>query len=146
MSLQLSTGLRCQLLDTAAFRTIFNLSFIRIYSGTPPVTADAVLANTLLLSITNNNTATGLTFAAAAANGAITKTVAEVWSGTCGSTGTASFYRLVTSTDTGNASTTQPRLQGLCGTAGNELNLPTLSLVNTTLYTVDNYSIGIPTL
>lgn len=145
MGLQLSTGLRTQLLDTNPFRTIFNLGFVKVYSGTPPANADAAFTGSLLNTYSNNATGTGLTFAAAAA-GVITKTVAEVWSGTTVAAGTATYYRLVAVGDTGALSTTQPRVQGLVALAAAELNLGVIALTTPTLYQIDNFSIGLPTL
>jgi len=146
MALQLSTGLRNKLLDTAAFRTIFNLGFVKLYSGTVPASADATLTGSLVLTLSNNATATGLTFASAAAGGVITKTLAEVWSGNAVATATVTHYRLVTSTDSGVLSTTDARVQGLVGLSAAEMILPVVALVNTTLYPVDTFSIGLPTL
>lgn len=145
MALQQSTGLRSQLLDTAPFRTIFNLGFLKLYAGSVPANADAAFTGTLLLTVSNNNTGTGLTFAAAS-SGVITKTLAEVWSGTTIAAGTATYYRLVAVGDTAGLSTTQARLQGLVAQAGAEMNLPTIALLNTTLYAVDNYAFSLPTL
>lgn len=136
------------MLDTAAFRTIFNLGFLKIYDGPVPATADAVLdaANHLLVTISNNATGTGITFEAAAAAGAIAKKISETWSGTCGTTGTASFYRLVAVGDTGVLSTTQARVQGTVGVSGADLVLSTVSLVSTTVYPITDYSVALPTL
>jgi hypothetical protein len=146
MALQLSTGLRNQLLDTGSFRSIFNLSFIDVYAGSVPANADAAISNTKLVTYTNNATATGLTFAAAAAAGVITKTLAETWSGTSVAAGTATFWRLRTSSDTNALSTTFARMQGLIATAGGEINLPSAALLNATLYTLDTFSFTLPTL
>ena len=41
MAERMSTGLCNQLLDTAPLKDIFDLGFIKIYSGTVPSTADA---------------------------------------------------------------------------------------------------------
>lgn len=148
MTLKASTALRNKLLDTSPFRTIFNLGFIKIYDGPVPASADAALTgdNHLLVTISISGGGTGLTFAAAAANGAITKTLAETWSGSAIATGTASFYRLVTPTDTGALSTTEARLQGSVDTSGADLNMTTTSLVTSTSYPVDSFSVAIPTL
>lgn len=145
-ALKASTALRNKLLDTAPFRTIFDLGFIKIYDGPVPATADAGLdgANTLLLTVSVSGV--GLTFESAAVGGAITKTLAETWGGTAVATGTASFYRLVTPTDTGGASTTEPRLQGLVNTSGADLNMTTVSLVTSTPYPIDGFSVSLPTL
>lgn len=147
MSLKASTGLRNKLLDTNPLRTILNLGFIKIYAGTPPNTADdAISGPTLLLTISNNSTGTGLTFEAAAVTGSVPKKASEVWSGAAVATGTATFYRHVAPGDTAALSTTEARLQGLVGTSGAELNLTTVALVNTTTYPVDSYAVSLPTL
>lgn len=148
MTLKASTALRNKLLDTNPFRTIFNLGFIKIYDGPVPASADAALdaANHLLDTISNNGGGTGLTFASAASGGAITKTLAETWSGVAIASGTATFYRLVTPTDTGALSTTEARLQGSVGTSGADLNMTTVSLNSSTSYAVDAYSVALPTL
>lgn len=151
MALQLSTGLRNKILDTSPLRTVLNLGFLSIYSnsGALPASADAALVggtHVLLCRISNNNTATGLTLAAAAAAGVITKNLAETWSKAAVATGTAAFFRFEAVGDTGVLSLTEARIQGLCALAGGELNLATLALVNTTVYTVNNWSIALPTL
>jgi hypothetical protein len=151
MSLQLSTGLRNKMLDTAPLRTILNLGFLSIYSnaGALPPTADAALVggtHVLLCRISNNNTTTGLTLAAAAANGVITKNLAEVWSKAAVATGLAAFWRFEAVGDTGVLSTVEARLQGLCGLAGFELDAPSLNLTAGVVYPVSNWSFALPTL
>lgn len=149
--LQLSTGLRNQLLASNPLRTILNLGFINVYanSGVLPASADAALVggtHTLICQISNNNTSTGLTLAVTASGGAITKNLAEVWSKACTLTSLAAFWRFVAPGDSGLLSLTDPRIQGLCGLAGSDINFATLSFVNGTVYSIDNWSIGIPTL
>jgi hypothetical protein len=145
MALKLSTGLRNRILDTSPLKTIFNLGFLEIYNGTPPASADDALGGaTLLVRISNNNTATGITLASTASGGAITKNLSETWSKAAANTGTAAWYRLVAAGDTGLLSTTEPRIQGLCGLAGSDLNLSTLSLVATTVYTIDTFALSLP--
>lgn len=146
MTFQASTGLRTKMLDTSPLRTLLNLGFIKVYTGAPPASADAAPTGTLLLTISNNAGGTGLTFNAAAAAGAISKNSGETWSGNAVASGTAGYYRFVQAGDSGALSTTDCRVQGLCGVAASELNLTTTSLINTTLYSVDAYSIGLPTL
>ena len=145
MALKLSTGLRNKLLDTNPLRTIFNLGFLEVYSGTVPADADASIGGaTLLCRYSNNNTTTGLTFAATASNGAITKNLSETWSKAAAGTGTATFWRFVAAGDTGVLSTTEARVQGTVGLAGADLNLSSLSYTATTVYTLDEFAIGIP--
>jgi hypothetical protein len=76
----------------------------------------------------------------------LTKNVAEIWSKAAANTGSAAFWRLVTSSDTGVLSTTEARIQGLCGLAGSDINLATLAFTSGTVYTIDTFSIAIPTL
>jgi hypothetical protein len=144
-----STALRNKLLDTNPFRTIFNLGFLKIYAGPVPASADDALiggTHTLLVTISNNGTGTGLTFNASASNGAIAKNTAETWSGVSIAAGVPSFYRLVTPADTGGQSTTEARLQGTIATSGADLNMTLASIPLSTSIPVDAYSVALPTL
>ena len=142
-----STGLRNKLLDTGSLKSIFNLGFIKIYSGTVPADADAALGSaTLLCTISVNSTGTGTTMEASASDGTLEKNAGEIWSGVNAASGTASFYRHVAAGDTGAASTTEARIQGSVGTAGADMNLTSTSLVAAATQTLDYYSINLPTL
>lgn len=130
MAQKMSTGLCNQLLDTGCLKDIFDLGFIKLYSGSVPATADASIGGaTLQVTISNNGTGTGLTFDTSAADGTIGKNPAETWSGTVGAGGNLSFYRVVAPGDTGGASTTEPRIQGTIGTGGADMNLGTVTVV-----------------
>lgn len=147
MALQASTGLRNKLLDTNSLRSIFNLGFLEIYGGSVPTSPDgSISGSTLLVRISNNNTATGLTFAASAASGAITKNLSETWSKAAAATGTATFWRFVAAGDTGVLSTTEARIQGTIGLAGADLNTTSLSYTSATVYTIDAFAISLPSL
>lgn len=147
MSLKASTGLRNKVLDTSPLKTVLNLGFIKIYDGTEPATADAALGTaTLLCTISNNSTGTGLTFEAAASGGIIAKNAAETWSGVNAATGTARFYRHVAPGDTGASSTTEARLQGTVALAGGEMNLSSVDLTIAATQTLDYYVAALPTL
>ena len=147
MSLKTSTGLRNALLDSNPLATVLDLGFVKIYSGTPPTTADdSISGATLLCTISNNSTGTGVKFETAAAGGALPKESTEVWSGVNVASGTASFYRHVAVGDTGVSSTTQPRIQGLVNTFGGEMNLTSTTLTNGATQTIDFYTVALPTL
>ena len=147
MALKTSTGLRNKLLDTASLRDILNLGFIKIYAGTVPTTADdAIGSATLLTTISNDSTATGLTMAADAIDGVLFKEESETWSGVNVAGGSATFYRHVTAVDTGGASTTQARIQGTVGVAGADMNLTSTTLSNGATQTIDYYTLNLPTL
>lgn len=80
---------------------------------------------------------------AVAADGAIAK-AAEVWSGTNLDTGTAGYFRMVTSGDLGTNNATDIRIQGSCNTSGAELNMSNVSLVTGATTTIDTFSITLP--
>lgn len=146
MTIKLSTGLRNKMLATGSFKSIMDGSFLKIYGGAIPATADAPLgAATLLCTISNNSTGTGVTFDGTPAGGVIVKTPSEVWSGVNAATGTATFYRLVTASDDGSDSATQARVQGTVGTAGADGNISSTALVSAAPQTADYYSLALPT-
>ncbi len=146
MTLKTSTGLRNKILDTGSLKATLGTGFIKIYSGTVPATADDALTGaTLLTTVSNNSTATGITFAAAAAAAVLSKLGTEVWSGLNVAGGVASFYRHVAAGDTGVLSTTEARIQGTCGLAGADMNLTNTTLSNGATHTVDFYQVNLPT-
>lgn len=151
MALKVSRGLRNAMLASGSFKATMEANGgckLHIYSGTPPTTArDAIAAgNTLLATITVNGDGTGLTFESAASQGTLAKDQNEVWEGAVLASDTATFYRLVADGDTGNASDTEPRLQGEVDTAGAELNLSDVDLVSGGNQTIDYFVVNLPTL
>jgi len=146
MAISLSTGARNYLLDSGALRLAFNLGFIKIYDGTPPTYADQAIGggNNLLVTISNNGGGTGLTFEPTAVNSQIAKASGEIWSGTVGTSGTASFFRFVLPADTGGATTTEIRMQGTVNTIGADLNLANINLVSTTGQVINTFVVTIP--
>jgi len=144
MTIKISTGLRDDMLDTGSLKTIFNLGSIKIYSGSAPASANDAVSGTLLCTITNNGGGTGITFAASASSGAISKNGSETWKGTNAASGTAGYFRLVGASDDGTSSTTQPRIQGTIGTAGEDMNLSSVSLTSGAEQTIDYFSVALP--
>lgn len=143
-NLKISTGLRNKLLDTNGLKTILALGFIDIYSGTAPSSPDDAATGTKLCRISNNATATGLTFAASASGGVLSKNSSEVWSGTNLATGTAAYFRFVAAGDDATLSTTQARIQGDVAVVGADLNLSSVSLTSGATQTVDYFSVAMP--
>lgn len=148
MALNVSTGMRNQLLITNPLTTVLNLGFIKIYDGVPPGDADAALGsagtNNLLVTISVASGGTGLTFSATAVSGALAKNSAETWSGLIGATGTATFYRHTAVGDTGASSTTEARLQGDIDVANAEMNLANTTLTSSNTQTISSYSVSLP--
>lgn len=147
MSLKASTGLRNALLAVGPLNEVMDLGFIKIYAGAVPADADAAIGSaTLLCTISNNSTATGIKMETAAVGGSLPKESTETWSGVNVAAGTASFYRHVAVGDTGVLSDTQARLQGLVGLSGAEMNLTSINLANGAPQSIDYYSVTLPTL
>ena len=144
MSLKLSTGLRNGMLDNTSFKALMANGFIKLYSGTPPATADAAVTGTLLTIISDNATGAGLTLGTAA-SGAIPKNRSQVWSGVNLATGTATYFRFVENADDGTASTTQKRVQGTCATSGADLNMTSVNLSMNATQSIDAGSFALPT-
>lgn len=145
MSVKTSTGLRNGMLVTGSFRSLMNGCFLRIYAGPVPASADdAIGSATLLCTVSNNSSATGLTFDSTAVGGVLSKTPAEVWSGNNVAGGTATFYRLETPADDQDASSTLPRVQGTVGLLGADLNLSSVALTNGAPQAVDYFTMALP--
>lgn len=132
------------MLGTGSLKSIFDHGFIKIYSGTEPATADAAATGTLLCTISVASSGTGITFDAPAA-GVLPKAAAEAWSGVNSASGIAAYFRHVTPSDDGTASTTQARMQGTVAVAGAEVNLSSVNLTATAPQTLDAYNVALPT-
>ncbi|MBD1554767.1 hypothetical protein HAQ04_25535 [Pseudomonas sp. C2L11] len=119
------------MLATGSLKAALDGKVIKIYSGTAPDTADAALNsdNTLLCTVSVNDTGTGVALDSTASSGQISKSSNEVWSGTIATSGTASFFRMETSADDNSASTTAVRLQGTVGNTDADMIFGTLALV-----------------
>lgn len=140
-----STGFRNALLDTGSVKGTFDGGFIKLYSAPTgaPATADAALPGdaVLLCTFSDNAGSGGLTLAAAAASGSISKLASQVWRGVAAATGTAAFFRYVQTGDTGASSTTAKRIQGTVDVAGADMNLSNTSITASTSYTLDFFAL-----
>lgn len=147
MAIKASTGLRTGMLGSGSLKSLLDGGRINIYAGTPPATADdAIGAAVLLCAVTLNSTGTGINFDTAASAGVLAKAPGEVWSGVNVATNSATFYRHVAAGDDGTLSTTQPRLQGVVGVSGADMNLSSVSLASGATQTIDFYTVALPTL
>lgn len=141
--LNVSTAMRNQLLDGGSLKSALASGFIKIYSGTPPASADAAVTGTLLCTISIASGGTGVNLGTAS-GGSIPKAPAETWSGVNAASGTAGYFRWVAAGDTGVLSSTEKRLQGTCGLAGADLNMSSISLVSGATQTIDAATIAMP--
>lgn len=150
MATQISLALRNALLVGSSVKEELDGGFIYIFAGAVPASADAALdmatEHTQLVKIAADavpvdDGVTGITFEAAAVNGALPKESTETWVGKVHFVGadaadagvaplTATFFRICGAGDDGRAAGTAstPRIQGTINTAGAELNVTTVAL------------------
>ena len=142
-----STGLRNGMLSGLSLKAALDGGSLRLFSGPVPATADAAATGTVLMSLTvGGNGTTGLTFGSAA-NGVISKSEAEVWATSAvGTSGTISYFRFVSSTDSGGNSTTEARIQGTAGIVGTDLVLTRTEVTAGQPWTLNYFNVALPTL
>lgn len=151
MSVQLSTGLRQDMLNATGMKGAFANGVMYIYSGPQPVNADSAVQGTLLGIVTVSAGAftfgvatNGLNFDAPVA-GVLSKAAAEAWQMVGIAAGTAGWFRLMgNATDSLGASTTLPRLDGSIATSGADLNLSNVTIAVGTPVTVDVFQYTLP--
>lgn len=146
MTTKISTGLAGYMLATGSLRQAFASSFIRVYQGTEPLTADAALPGdaTLLCEISVDGDGAGISLNATADGTYITKKPTETWRGEALATGVPTYFRWVTGADAGVSSSVLPRIQGKVGLAGVELNFSSLNFVEGAIQKVDYFVVAMP--
>lgn len=143
-----STGLRNAILDTGSLKAALANGFVKVYAcalADIPATADAAItgSHTLLWTVYGDGISAGVNLGTAS-GGVIGKDAGETWAGTVLATGNAVFCRIVGASDTGAASTTEPRLQGNVGVAGAELNLSSVTLTSGETKQINYIALGLP--
>lgn len=116
MAFQYDTTTRDALAD-AITSQLGSAALLRIYDGTPPASVGAALSGNNLLG----ELVCGSPFAPAASSGVLTAN-AITQDSAADATGTATFFRILTSGAT-------PKIQGTAGTSGTDLVLNTASIV-----------------
>lgn len=141
-----STGLRTGMLQGTGFVEALNGGYLRIFSGPAPATADDPETGELLMELTAGGDGdTGLSFGAAQ-DGAISKSDGEVWmTDSISASGTVSHFRFVSSDDTGELSTTEPRIQGGAGLVGADMTLTNMDVTAGNPWTLNFFTVGLPT-
>lgn len=154
MATRISRGQRLALLTDIV--ADLNDGVIRIYSGSPPATADAAEAGTLLAEITQDS---GAFVAGAPGNGlsldiatvahadgysTVAKTVAENWSGIGLANGVAGWARYYANAYTTGANTTAVRWDGLCGLSNAQFIMSNLNITMGETVTISSFVITLP--
>lgn len=141
-----STGLRNTMLATGSLKSVMDGTVMRLYSGTPPASADAPVTGTLLATLSVNGNGAGVTFETIPADGVLAKEPAEVWQGTNAATGTVAYARLVAPADTGNTSTTANRIQVTVGNTNTDILVANTLLTSGQTFTLNYFNVELPTL
>jgi hypothetical protein len=128
--------------ESHSLQDIMHGGEIKVYTGTQPATADLAPTGTLLVTIKNGGA--GLTLGDAVA-WVIAKAVAETWSGVCGNTGTAAWFRFQHDDDLETANSTDCRLDGTVATSGGQLNFTSTTFSTGATETVTAFSVTFPT-
>jgi len=150
MTLRVSTGLVNGLLSTGSFKSLIEGGsgfLIDIYSGSRPNTPDLAATGTKLLTLSISGGGSGMHLAAAAASGAIDKLSSETWQGTGIANGTAGYYRLRLTADSGTSdSTSAVRIDGTVATSGADMNLTSTVVAVGAPFIVSSVSFSLPNL
>jgi hypothetical protein len=132
------------MMNTTGFATSLGSSpSIVIYSGTPPTNANTALSgNTALATLACSATPiSGVTFNSSGgpdANGTAVATFGAITNATAVATGTATFWRLLTSASTVIA-------QGSVGTSSADLVLNTTAITSGSTVSITSATISLPT-
>jgi hypothetical protein len=149
MSIRLSTGLRNKVLVGGAgggVKGALDLGFIYVYPGAQPTTPDLAATGTLLGKISISALGvTGLTFAAPAVLGVLSKTPAELWQFKGLADGQAGWFRFAEAGDNPAApSNTAARLDGTIGTAGADMDIANSNIAVDSINTADQFTVTMP--
>lgn len=149
--MKLSTGLRNKLAGVTGFGTTFNDGVIYVYSGPPPLNADAAVTGVLLGIITVDGgvfvfgaPGNGLGFDAPVA-GVVSKAAAEAWKFTGLAAGVAGWFRLMANAvDNLGVSAVLPRLDGTIAVSGADMNLSNINVAVGAPNTIDVFQFTVP--
>ena len=147
MTIKFGTTLANALLVTGPLQSLLASGHIKFFSGPVPATADEAVNGSSVNLLTIDNATVGVTWQATASGGVMTKTLAETWSGTIGTTGTPTFFRYCVGADAGAAAASAGnyRVQGLVGTdITADLVVATTNFVATNTITLSNGQMALP--
>lgn len=123
------------------FKSIMDGGALKIYKGTQAADADTGASDSnLLVTVTLNSTATGLTFDSSVA-GVCGKPSGDTWSGVIAQSGTATWFRFYEAgDDTTQTSTTAARFDGTVGVSSNDMIVGSTTLTNALTFAVNGFT------
>jgi len=132
----------------------FRNATMKIYTGSPPSSADSAESGSELVQITissgsftggadTNGINFGQVSAAELGKGlsCADGSTEEVWSGVAGADGTAGWFRIYDNDLTTGASTVKPRIDGRIATSGAQINMANTSIETGSTVTIDGVEI-----
>lgn len=144
MTVKISTGLAEHIAGTGSLRSAFNGACrISLYAGAEVANADAAATGATLLC-TIQASGLPLEFETAVTGGIVTKAAAQTWLGTNAASGTATWFRVETTTDDRSASTSALRLQGSIGTVVGDMVMTNPVLVSGNTKAIENFRMAVP--
>lgn len=130
--------------NSKGLKDIFKNSKLFLYSGSQPASANDSPSGTLLVSISTAGSGNYDLILDSPDLGVITKQQNATWSGTAVATGTAGWFRLAVTGDSGASSSTDCRIDGAIATSSAELNMASTSIVTSSVQTISVFQLTIP--
>lgn len=141
-----STGIRNAMMGSSGCKEMLTGGTLRIFSGTPPLSADDAEDGVLLMELTAGGTGTGLTFAEPS-GAKLSKATGEVWmTNSTEASGTASYFRFVAAGDDPmDSGTSSIRIQGTVGEVASDMNVTDPEITSGEPWVLNHFRIGLPT-
>lgn len=141
-----STGLRNAMMGSSGCKELLTGGTLRIFSGTPPLSADDAEDGELLMELTAGGTGAGLSFAEPS-GAKLSKAVGEVWmTDSTEASGTATHFRFVAAGDDPmDSSGDMIRIQGTVGEVASDMNVTDPEIASGEPWILNHFRIGLPT-
>lgn len=141
-----STGLRNAMMGSSGCKELLTGGTLRIFSGTPPLSADDAEDGELLMELTAGGTGAGLSFAEPS-GAKLSKAASEVWmTNSTEASGTASYFRFVAAGDNPmDSGTSSIRIQGTVGEVASDMNVSDPEITSGEPWVLNHFRIGLPT-
>lgn len=141
-----STGLRNAMMGSSGCKELLTGGTLRIFSGTPPLSADDAEDGELLMELTAGGTGAGLSFAEPS-GAKLSKAAGEVWmTNSTEASGTATYFRFVAAGDDPmDSSGDMIRIQGTVGEVASDMNVTDPEITSGEPWILNHFRIGLPT-